>query len=119
MDIFLSYHSADHQVVESIARKRRDESLEPFSRPLANQKALDAYQEGLTIAKGLADQDKSNAGWQRDLSVSLQQGWRRPRGAGQTTGNARRLPGRLDDRQTPSDQDKSNAGWQRDLSLKL
>jgi hypothetical protein len=30
MDIFLSYSSADHNVVESIARKLRDESLEPF-----------------------------------------------------------------------------------------
>ncbi len=30
MDIFLSYNSADHNVVEDIARKLRDESLEPF-----------------------------------------------------------------------------------------
>ena len=30
MDIFLSYNSADHIVVESIARKLRDENLEPF-----------------------------------------------------------------------------------------
>jgi len=30
MDIFLSYNSADHNVVENIARKLRDESLEPF-----------------------------------------------------------------------------------------
>src|ERR1700693_4359113 len=30
MDIFLSYTSADHNVVESIARKLRDESLESF-----------------------------------------------------------------------------------------
>jgi hypothetical protein len=30
MDIFLSYNSADHNVVEDIARKLRDKSLEPF-----------------------------------------------------------------------------------------
>jgi tetratricopeptide (TPR) repeat protein len=35
------------------------------------QDALDAYQQGLAIAKRLADQDKSNSGWQRDLIVSL------------------------------------------------
>ena len=29
-DVFLSYNSADHGVVEDIARKLRDESLEPF-----------------------------------------------------------------------------------------
>jgi WD40 repeat protein/type II secretory pathway predicted ATPase ExeA len=30
MDIFLSYNSADHHLVENIARKLRDETLEPF-----------------------------------------------------------------------------------------
>src|ERR1700674_1408199 len=30
MDIFLSYNSADHSFVENIARKLRDEGLEPF-----------------------------------------------------------------------------------------
>ena len=29
-DLFLSYNSADHGVVEDIARKLRDEGLEPF-----------------------------------------------------------------------------------------
>ena len=33
--------------------------------------ALDAYQQSLAIAKRLAEQDKSNSGWQRDLIVSL------------------------------------------------
>jgi tetratricopeptide (TPR) repeat protein len=32
--------------------------------------ALTAYQQGLAIAKRLADQDPSNAGWQRDLIVA-------------------------------------------------
>jgi hypothetical protein len=29
-DLFLSYNSADHTLVEEIARKIRDEQLEPF-----------------------------------------------------------------------------------------
>jgi hypothetical protein len=35
------------------------------------QNGLDAYKEGLAISKRLAEQDKSNSGWQRDLIVSL------------------------------------------------
>jgi hypothetical protein len=30
MDLFLSYNSTDHSFVEYIARKLRDEGLEPF-----------------------------------------------------------------------------------------
>jgi tetratricopeptide (TPR) repeat protein len=32
--------------------------------------ALDAYQQSLSIAKGLAEQDKTNTFWQRDVSFS-------------------------------------------------
>jgi len=35
------------------------------------REALDAYQQYLAIAKRLAEQDKANSGWQRDLIVSL------------------------------------------------
>jgi hypothetical protein len=35
------------------------------------QEALDDYQQCLVISKRLAEQDKSNSGWQRDLIVSL------------------------------------------------
>jgi len=31
--------------------------------------ALDAYQQSLDFRRRMAEQDKSNAGWQRDLSV--------------------------------------------------
>ena len=34
--------------------------------------ALDAYQQDFAIAKRLAEQDNSNSGWQRDLSVSYE-----------------------------------------------
>ena len=33
--------------------------------------ALDAYQQSLRIFQRLADQDKFNSGWQRDLIVAL------------------------------------------------
>jgi hypothetical protein len=35
------------------------------------EEALDAYRQSLKIRRMLAEQDKSNAGWQRDLIVSL------------------------------------------------
>jgi len=47
------------------------------------QNALDAYEQGLRIRQTLAEQDKSNSGWQRDLAVSymmltsLASPWRR------------------------------------------
>ncbi len=34
--------------------------------------ALAAYDEGLTIARDLAARDPGNAGWARDVSVSLE-----------------------------------------------
>src|SRR5260370_15863709 len=48
------------------------------------QDALDAYQQGLAIAKRLAEQDKSNADWQRNLSLSYEK-----------DGNSLRLQARL------------------------
>ena len=39
--------------------------------------ALKSYQDSLAIADRLAKADPGNAGWQRDLSVSLQQDRRR------------------------------------------
>jgi tetratricopeptide (TPR) repeat protein len=83
------------------------------------QDALDAYQQGLAIAKRLADQDKSNSGWQRDLSVSYTK-----------VGIVLVAQGKLQDaldvyqqslkiHQTLAEQDKSNSGWQRDLIVSL
>jgi hypothetical protein len=37
----------------------------------AAPEALEAYQQSLAIIKRLAEQDKTNSGWQRDLIVSL------------------------------------------------
>ena len=33
---------------------------------------LEAYQQSLKIRQTLAEQDKTNSGWQRDLSVSYE-----------------------------------------------
>ena len=70
-------------------------------------------------AERLADADPSNAGWQRDLSVSQNklgdvqaaQGRSRRRAGGLRAG-----PG---DRERLAAADPSNAGWQRDLSVSL
>ena len=36
------------------------------------QEAIEAYQQGLAIGKALAQQDKTNSGWQRDLSIGYE-----------------------------------------------
>ena len=45
--------------------------------------ALEAYRDGLAIRERLAAADRSNTRWQRDLSVSYDDGRRRAGGAGQ------------------------------------
>jgi tetratricopeptide (TPR) repeat protein len=78
--------------------------------------ALAAYQQGLAIAKRLADQDPSNAGWQRDLATAYDR-----------MGDVLRTQGRLPEglaayqqglaiTKRLADQDPSNAGWQQDLA---
>jgi tetratricopeptide (TPR) repeat protein len=81
------------------------------------KKALDAYQQELAITKRLAEQDKFNSDWQRDLSVSYGK-------VGDVLVAQGKLPDALDAyqqslniRRTLADQDKSSAGWQRDLSI--
>ncbi|OQX00565.1 MAG: hypothetical protein BWK73_48135 [Thiothrix lacustris] len=69
----------------------------------------------MAIAQTLADNDPSNAGWQRDLSVSLNK-----------IGDILTAQGKLDDAkavfeksrdiaQTLADNDPSNAEWQTDV----
>ena len=75
------------------------------------------YHEANQFMQQRADSDPSNAGWQRDLSVSLNK-----------IGNILSAQGKLDEAkavfekdlaiaQTLADNDPSNAGWQRDLSV--
>ena len=81
------------------------------------QDALDAYQQGLAIAKHLAEQDKSNSGWQRDLSVSYEEvgDVLVPKGQLQEALDAYQQSLKI--RQTLAEQDKSNSVWQRDLAV--
>jgi tetratricopeptide (TPR) repeat protein len=79
--------------------------------------ALNAHRAGLAIRERLAAADPSNAGWQRDLSVSQNK-----------VGDVLSAQGRLDDALSAyraslaiaerlAAADASNAGWQRDLSV--
>jgi eukaryotic-like serine/threonine-protein kinase len=79
--------------------------------------ALGVYQQGLALAKRLAEQDKTNSGWQRDLLRSY---WR----VGDVLQTQGKLPEALNVYQqvmaiakSLAEQDKTNTEWQRDLSL--
>src|SRR5258707_6721973 len=83
------------------------------------QDALDTYQQGLAIAKRLVEQDKTNSGWQRDLSIRYQR-----------VGNVLVAQGKLREAldayqqylaiaKRLAEQDKANSGWQRDLIVSL
>ena len=79
--------------------------------------ALKSYHDSLAIRDRLAKSDPGNAGWQRDLSVSLQQGRRRAGGAGRPRRRAEILSRQPRDRDRLAKSDPGNAGWQRDLSV--
>jgi serine/threonine protein kinase/tetratricopeptide (TPR) repeat protein len=81
------------------------------------QDALQAYQQGLTLAKLLTQQNKSNPEWQQDLSLSYR-----------NVGDVLRWQGKFQEAldvyqqslriwQTLVDQDKSNSQWQRNLAV--
>ena len=77
--------------------------------------ALAAYEEGLRIARDLAARDKGNAGWARDVSVSLDR-------VGDVRVAQGDLPGALEAyeeslaiRRDLAARDKGNAGWARDV----
>ena len=79
--------------------------------------ALAAFRETLRISEKLAEQDATNAGWQRELAV-----------AHSRVGGIYEAQGRLDDAlaafredlrimQKLAEQDTTNAGWQRHLAV--
>jgi tetratricopeptide (TPR) repeat protein len=79
------------------------------------QEALDAYQTALVIAKRLADEDKSNPDWQRNLASSYEE-----------VGDVLLAQGKLQDAldlyqqclaitKRLAKQDKSDSRWQHDL----
>jgi tetratricopeptide (TPR) repeat protein len=79
--------------------------------------ALDAYQRDLAIAKRLAEQDKTNAGWQQDLAFIYDK-------FGEVLMFQGKLAEALDSCQQGlaitkrlAEQDKTNSGWQQDLAF--
>jgi Flp pilus assembly protein TadD len=81
------------------------------------EQAQAAFAEYLAISQRLAEQDPSNAGWQRDLAV-----------AHSKVGGVLEAQGKLEQAQAAfaeclaisrrlAEQDPSNAGWQRDLAI--
>jgi tetratricopeptide (TPR) repeat protein len=83
------------------------------------QDAVDAYQQGLTVAKRLAEQDKSNTLRQRDLSVSYEKVGDVLAAQGKPKEALDAYQECLKVRQTLAEQDKSNSGLQRDLIVSL
>ena len=80
--------------------------------------ALTAYEDSLDISEKLAAQDPSNAGWQRDLSVSYDKIGDVQSARGNLDGRAQGLRRTsLAIREKLAAQDPSNTGWQRDLSV--
>ena len=83
------------------------------------QEALEAYQQDLAIVKRLAEQDKTNSDWQRDLSVSYDK-------VGDVLVAQGKLQEALEAYQQDlaivkrlAEQDKTNSDWQRDLIVSL
>ena len=109
-----------------LARETNDQGAEGEAQALLGDvlqaqgklaEAQAAFREYLTISRRLAEQDPSNAGWQRGLAV-----------AHSKMGGVLQAQGKLAEAQAAfgedltisrrlAAQDPSNAGWQRDLAL--
>ncbi|MGH8566546.1 MAG: hypothetical protein ACREXU_00645 [Gammaproteobacteria bacterium] len=109
-----------------LARAAEDRPAEAEAQcPLGNlrqaqgnlEEAQAALGEYLSISRRLAEQDPSNAGWQRELAVAhsrvgdVLQAQGKLEGAQAAFGEYLTISRRL------SEQDPSNAGWQRDLAV--
>jgi len=78
--------------------------------------ARDHYQAGLDIRERLAAADPTNAGWQRDLSVSHERLGDVAVDAGDLAVARDHYQVSLDIRERLAAADPTNAGWQGDLS---
>ena len=81
--------------------------------------ALAAYEESLDIAREIAKQDPDNAGWARDVSVSLSRIGDARMAQGQLAAALAAYEESLDIRRRLTRQDPDNAGWARDVSVSL
>ncbi len=79
--------------------------------------ALNAYRESLGVRERLAAADPSNAGWQRDLSVSHNKIGDVLLAQGDLQGALNAYRESLGVAERLAAADPSNAGWQRDLSV--
>ena len=82
-------------------------------------RALAAYEESLAIRRKLAAADPGNAGWQRDVSVSLNKVGDVRLAAGDRAGALAAYEESLAIRRKLAAADPGNAGWQRDVSVSL
>jgi tetratricopeptide (TPR) repeat protein len=81
--------------------------------------ALDSYQQSLKIRQILAEQDKTNTGWQRDLSVSYAKVGEVLEAQGKLTEALDAYQQYLTILKRLAEQDKTNTGCQRDLIVSL
>jgi tetratricopeptide (TPR) repeat protein len=79
--------------------------------------ALDAFQRALEIIKRLADQDKTNAGWQNDLAVSYERNGDFFKARGELSEALKFYELTVNIRQELAQQDRSNTVWQRNLCV--
>jgi tetratricopeptide (TPR) repeat protein len=80
------------------------------------QEALDAYQQSLAIAKRLAEQDKSNAGWQQDLAASYDKVAGVLEAQGDLAGALKNYRDKFAITEKLASQDPTNATWQNDAA---
>ena len=78
-----------------------------------------AFDEVLTISRRLAEQDPSNAGWQRDLAVAHSRVGDVLQSQGKLEGARAAFDAYLTISRRLAEQDPSNAGWQRGLALAI
>ncbi|MGE0480538.1 MAG: hypothetical protein AB7Q17_08710, partial [Phycisphaerae bacterium] len=79
--------------------------------------ALQAYTDGLEIARKLAARDPSQTEWQRDLSVSWERIGDVRRAQGDLPGALQAYTDSLETRRKLAARDPSQTEWQRDLSI--
>jgi predicted trehalose synthase/tetratricopeptide (TPR) repeat protein len=106
---------ADFDTAESLYKQ----SLAIKKKAFGERDPLAAYREALQVMQRLAAADPSNAGRQRDLSVSQDNVGSVLRDQGDLTGALAAYRESLQVMQRLAAADPSNAGWQRDLSVSL
>lgn len=81
------------------------------------QEAVQAYQRGLTLAKQLTEQDKSNSEWQQVLALCYRNVGDQLKWQGKLLETQELYQQSLNIWSTLSERDKSNTAWQRDLAV--